>query len=56
MQVSDIVADSVQHYRAPQLATICGAYVQLEHRGSGYNQLLDAIVGQVLRSFKVSPH
>ncbi|EIE19406.1 hypothetical protein COCSUDRAFT_48936 [Coccomyxa subellipsoidea C-169] len=50
--VSDIVADSVQQYKAPQLATICGAYVQLEHRGSGYTMLLDAIVGQVLRSFK----
>ncbi len=32
VQVSDIVADSVQQYKAPQLATICGAYVQLEHR------------------------
>ncbi|CAL8468396.1 g7936 [Coccomyxa elongata] len=50
--VSDIVTDSVQQYTAPQLATICGSYVELDHRGSGYTLLLDAIVGQVLRSFK----
>lgn len=52
-QVSDIVADNVKQYTAPQLATIAGAYMQLDHKGYGYTLLLDAIVCQVLRSFKV---
>ena len=44
--------DRVREFSAPQLAAICGGYVNLGRRGHGHSQLLDAIVGQVLRSFK----
>jgi hypothetical protein len=53
LQISDNVRDDVQQYTAPQLARIAGAYTQLNHKGYGYTMLLDAIVSQVLRSFKV---
>ena len=52
-QVSEAVQHRVREFSAPQLAAICGAYVGLGQRGYGHSALLDAIVGQVLRSFKV---
>lgn len=52
-QVSDMVQDSVGSFSAPQLAAMCGAYVQLCRHSYNDSQLFDAIVEQVLRSFKV---
>jgi hypothetical protein len=50
-QVSEAVEDRVAEFSAPQLAAICSAFVGLR-RGQGHSALLDAIVRQVLRSFK----
>jgi hypothetical protein len=54
VQVSDMVQDNVRSFTAPQLAAMCGAYVQLCRHSYNDSQLFDAIVEQVLRSFKVS--
>lgn len=53
VQVSDMVQDNVASFTAPQLAAMCGAYVQLCRHSYNDSQLFDAIVEQVLRSFKV---
>ncbi|CAL5221212.1 g3361 [Coccomyxa viridis] len=50
--VSDMVQDNVASFTAPQLAAMCGAYVQLCRHSYNDSQLFDAIVEQVLRSFK----
>ena len=48
-----MVQDNVGSFTAPQLAAMCGAYVQLCRHSHNDSQLFDAIVEQVLRSFKV---
>lgn len=48
-----MVQDNVGSFTAPQLAAMCGAYVQLCRLSYNDSQLFDAIVEQVLRSFKV---
>ena len=53
LQVSDMVQDNVASFSAPQLAAMCGAYVQLCRHSYNDSQLFDVIVEQVLRSFKV---
>ena len=54
VQVSDMVQDDVASFSAPQLAAMCGAYVQLCRHSYNDSLLFDAIVEQILRSFKVS--
>ena len=54
LQVSDTVQENVASFSAPQLAAMCGAYVQLCRHSHNDSQLFDVIVEQVLRSFKVS--
>ena len=48
-----MVQDNVASFSAPQLAAMCGAYVQLCRHSYNDSHLFDAIVEQVLRSFKV---
>ena len=48
-----MVQDNVASFSAPQLAAMCGAYVQLCRHSYNDSQLFDVIVEQVLRSFKV---
>ncbi len=48
-----MVQDNVASFTAPQLAAMCGAYVQLCRHSYNDSQLFDVIVEQVLRSFKV---
>ena len=48
-----MVQDSVASFSAPQLAAMCGAYVQLCRHSYNDSLLFDAIVEQILRSFKV---
>ena len=55
LQVSDMVQDDVASFSAPQLAAMCGAYVQLCRHSYNDSLLFDAIVEQILRSFKVFP-
>lgn len=49
-----MVQDEVASFSAPQLAAMCKAYVQLCRHSYNDSLLFDAIVEQILRSFKVS--